>query len=177
MQGRSEGAERDLEVLEGREDARYPDSQVSKQTSSWGPADVIFLVMSSDCCCWEMCSGSVVIRPARAMRGGLRATMRGGLRARMAVVPTGARMTATVGPRAASRAMSQAVKPDPWVLEEFEGTDVTPPGLFAYCAPPPSSPFPPATLGAGVADPAGLARCVQMGGGVKGALNLMARGR
>lgn len=35
------------------------------------------------------------------------------------------------------RCLATKVEPDPWVLEEFEDTDVTQPELFGYCACPP----------------------------------------
>ena len=50
------------------------------------------------------------------------------------------RIASTAVPRATlCRTLSTKVEPDPWVLEEYEATDVTPPELFGYCAlhPPP----------------------------------------
>jgi hypothetical protein len=50
------------------------------------------------------------------------------------------RLALTAVPRATlCRGLSTKVEPDPWILEEYEATDVTPPELFGYCAlhPPP----------------------------------------
>ena len=50
------------------------------------------------------------------------------------------RIASRAVPRAAlCRTLSTKVEPDPWILEEYEATDVTPPELFGYCAlhPPP----------------------------------------
>ena len=45
------------------------------------------------------------------------------------------RLATTAVPRATlSRALATKVEPDPWVLEEYEDTDITPPELFGYCA-------------------------------------------
>ena len=52
------------------------------------------------------------------------------------------RLALTAVPRATlCRGLSTKVEPDPWILEEYEATDVTPPELFGYCAlhPPPAS--------------------------------------
>lgn len=52
------------------------------------------------------------------------------------------RLALTAVPRATlCRGLSTKVEPDPWILEEYEATDVTPPELFGYCAlhPPPAA--------------------------------------
>lgn len=72
------------------------------------------------------------------------------------------RIASTAVPRATlCRTLSTKVEPDPWVLEEYEATDVTPPELFGYCAlhPPPH----PTACGSLRPWPAPLCPCTRAG--------------